>query len=95
MYRLNLKYSSTLKSREYLARGIPFVYSLPIPGIDDECDYCFKVPSDDSAINIDSVMKWVNSLSKDISTRMRQYAKDNYSWEGQFQILLDRIGIEI
>lgn len=95
LHRLNLKYSSTLKSREYLARGIPFIYSLDIPGIDETCDFCKKVPADESPVDFLDIMEWYNSLKSGVNIRMRQYAKDHYSWESQFQLILNRLNLRI
>lgn len=85
LHRLDLKYSSTLKSREYLARGIPFIYSLDIPGIDESCDYCLKVPSDESAIDMEKVLLWYKDLADDSGVRMREYALQKFTWEAQFK----------
>lgn len=94
LHRLNLEYSSTLKSREYLARGIPFVYSLPIPGITNNLEYCYQVKADESAVNMKELLDWINSLKQDYSEAMRQYAFDHYSWESQFRIICERLQID-
>lgn len=91
MHRLNLKYSSTLKSREYLARGIPFAYTLHIPGIDDECDYCYKIPVDESPVDMEKLLKWEGSLKSDVGMRMRKHAKNEFSWKSQFTIMLNHL----
>lgn len=91
LHRLNLKYSSTLKSREFLARGIPFIYSLEIPGIDESCDYCYKIPADETPVDMEKVLSWYNGLSDDCSSRMREYATEKFTWEAQFSQMLEEL----
>lgn len=88
LHRLNLTYSSTLKSREYLARGIPFAYSLTIPGIDETCDFCFRIPVDESPVDMEALLEWSQNLADDCGLQMRQYAKDHFSWESQFALMI-------
>lgn len=51
-HRKSIYLSSELKSREYLARGIPMISSTKIDILPDDFIYCLYVPSDDSPINI-------------------------------------------
>ena len=67
----------TLKSREYLSKGLPFITEYEVPEeVKDVEKYILKVPSDESAINIETVIKFVESYQKlDYSTDMRTFAK--------------------
>lgn len=48
---------ATLKSREYLAKGLPFITEYDLPSeVDDISKYLFKVPSDDTPINIEALV---------------------------------------
>lgn len=73
--------SSSLKSREYLARGLPFIYSWPIDCIDDTAEwFAFRVPSDDSPIDIQSVLDFENQLYSekrpdDVAFLIRDFGK--------------------
>ncbi len=88
LHRAHLGHSSTLKSREYIARGTPFVYSLAIPGVDESCDFCCKVPTDETAIDMGALLQWAAALPDDCGERMREYAIRHFRWETQFEEML-------
>ena len=83
MYRIGFKYASSLKSREYLARGIPIVAGCPIDVIhNSDFDYCIEFPNDDSSINIEKIVKWYDSLlalksPDEITNGIRDFAMKN------------------
>lgn len=66
IHRVGLKTTSAIKSREYLAKGIPFVYS---GGIDvfeeDPVDFCLKVPDNDSPIDVEEMVGFHDALYGD------------------------------
>lgn len=81
-HRKGLYLSSELKSREYLARGMPMISSTKIDVLPDEFKYCLYVPEDESPINIQTVIQFYNNLVVqknifDISREIRQFA-ENY-----------------
>ena len=50
LHRIGIEMASTLKTREYLAKGIPFVYSGKIDVCEDSpVDFSLEVPADDSS----------------------------------------------
>lgn len=65
MHRIGLKSGSTLKTREYLAKGIPFIYA---GGIDvfegKDIDFALQVTSNDSAVDIHKVVMFYDNLAK-------------------------------
>lgn len=83
MYRIGFKYASSLKSREYLARGIPIVAGCPIDVIHNtDFNYCIEFPNDNSAINIDKIIEWYDSLlvsksPEEMANEIRDFAKKN------------------
>jgi glycosyltransferase involved in cell wall biosynthesis len=79
-HRRNLFVTSELKSREYLARGIPMVSSSKIDIIPDDYPYCLYVSEDDTPIDIKKIVEFYNYLSSghtknEITTAMRQFAE--------------------
>jgi len=81
-HRKGLYLSSELKSREYLARGLPMISSTKIDVIPSDFKYCLYVPEDDSPINIDTVIQFYQNIiaQKDfsvISHEIRQFAENN------------------
>ncbi|MDR0782995.1 MAG: glycosyltransferase [Propionibacteriaceae bacterium] len=82
-HRVGLTVSSTLKSREYLARGIPFITGNDIDTfLVDPVDFCLKVPRDDSSIDIQSIIDFHDRLysresQEDLIARIRAYAESH------------------
>lgn len=75
--------SSSLKSREYLAKGIPFIYSTPIDVIEGTAfDCALKLPEDDSPIDIAEVLRFHDSIyeresEERVISRIRRFALEN------------------
>lgn len=88
-HRVGILNKSPLKSREYCARGIPFISSIIDPGFKGEEDFILKVPSDDTRINMYSIIEFYESLSykQDISKVMRKYAYNNFDWSNQYKAI--------
>ncbi len=69
----------TLKSREYICKGIPFVTEYPIPeNLDPIKQYILKVPSDESAVDVEKVVELYTSVKRekklDVLKKMRDFA---------------------
>ena len=87
LYKIGFQTGSVLKLREYMARGLPFIYAYEDPHMSEEMAWCMKTPNDDSPIDmneVDSFVQRIKSL-ENLSDKMREYAKVNMTWEGQFE----------
>ncbi len=80
-HRKDIFLSSELKSREYLAKGIPFVYSgvIDVFGVSG-IDFAYQCPADESPVEIEKVLSFYKDLLKreDVSKltdRIRAYAE--------------------
>lgn len=86
-YRKGLYETQELKSREYLAKGLPFVTSVKITDIPDGNieDIYLQVPNNDSPINIENVLDFYDKVYSEgpdqVNTRLRQFAKEHFSME--------------
>lgn len=89
--------SSSLKSREYLAKGVPFIYSAPVDVLEEHpVDFCFRVPADDNAIDIQSVIDFHDQLyagegEGHLISRIRMYAEKYMSWDATMRPVIDYI----
>jgi len=83
IYRQKLEEACALKIREYLARGIPFIYSAKDPDIDSKSSFSLEFPNDNTPINFLDILEFVKkvSLEKNISDEMREYAFKNIDWK--------------
>lgn len=85
-----IKYSYSIKSREYLAKGMPFIFSTPIDLSQYEpIPYCFKASEDESPIDIKSLIDYYRTLYQqhdetDVAETLREYAE---KWVGLNQAL--------
>lgn len=62
-HRKNLRLSSTLKSREYWAKGLPFVSECDFPGSAKEIsDYICRVPFDESSIDVEKIIEFYDDV---------------------------------
>lgn len=78
MHRKHLTYGSTLKVREYMARGMPFIISYKDEDISSDLPYVFYAPADDSPLNFHEIIPLLDKLYQDygqeLSQNMRTYA---------------------
>lgn len=68
LYRIGMEEACSLKSREYLMRGIPFIYGYRDPDIPDNFPFAMRVSNDDSLIDLSSVVEFYENTRQ-------------YSWE--------------
>lgn len=82
VHRFNALKSSTLKSREYCARGIPFIIASEDPDFPDEFPYILKIPGDETFVDLEKVIIFANRvcLDPDHPQKMRQYAVEHLDW---------------
>jgi len=78
-HRSGIDVLSSLKSREYGAKGIPMINSCKIDVIDDDFPYLLRVPADESPIDIQQIVEFYdkcynNGLSRiEMGKRIRSY----------------------
>lgn len=87
--------SSSLKSREYLAKGIPFVYSASIDVfLDNPVDFCVKVSEDESPIDVKRIIEFHEYLyskypERELINKIRQYAVEHVSMNAAMKPVTD------
>lgn len=85
-YRLGYKVGSVLKLREYMARGLPFVYAHDDPGIKGDKPWCVKIVNEDIPVDMSILDGFIQSVKgrQNLSEMLREYAEQNMTWEAQF-----------
>ena len=80
---------SDLKTREYAAKGIPYIYAGNQLGEDLSFKYALKLPSDETPIDVNRIVEFYESFATDenVGQNMREWAK-NYTWETQMEKVL-------
>ena len=86
LYREGLEEASSLKTKEYLVRGLPFVYAGKELGLDEDFPFAYMVPNTDEAINMYDIISFVESIRNykptDVMNIMEKYANEHFSWTG-------------
>lgn len=95
MYRNGFYSGSVLKLREYMARGLPFVYAHDDPAIDESMEWCLRIANDDSPVPMEEVCSFVSQILKktSIPLMMRNYAAKNMTWEAQFERVFKELDV--
>ena len=86
-HRSGITKIKTLKNREYAARGLCFFYSEQDEDF-DSAEYVFKVPSDESAIDIKALQEFL-SESKLNGKEIRK-SVEGLSWKRQMAKIIER-----
>lgn len=95
LFRRNSNMACTLKHREYMSRGIPFIYS----GKDELVErgnpkwFC-KFENEDSPIQMNDVINFYDSCAGnelEITEQMYNYARENMSWTQQMKKVIDAL----
>jgi len=90
MYRLNMHESSTLKSKEYIARGIPYLYSAFDKDMQDIHRYLYDVGNDDRLLDIKAIIRHYKNCDLNVmQDDMTLCVKNILNWETKVSKLAD------
>ena len=84
-HRSGIKSIKTLKNREYAARGMAFFYSENDSDFDGR-PYVFKVPADESPVDIPAVSEFLKNLRESPEDIRKSIA--SLSWKAQMQAVI-------
>ena len=98
MHSLKLKTSSALKTREYMAKGIPFIAgSKTDVMIKNYCPYYLEFPADNSPIDINKVIEFYEKIENDrekginVGEVLHSFAKEHCSMEKSLSPIISYI----
>lgn len=93
LHRIGLTWGSTLKVKEYCASSLPFIYSYDEKKLTGNEEFAFKLPADDSPIDMALVSEWSRNVIMDgkLPSQMRHFAEENYDWTVIIKELIDKI----
>lgn len=87
-HRKNIYTIQALKNKEYMAKGLPMIFSEDDPGLRN-LDFVYKASHDEELINIEDIIKWYRNL-KITSQEIREYANP-FSWDVQMKKVIDNL----
>lgn len=91
LYRKNMRQACALKTREYISRGIPFVYAYDDPDLTGEEPFALKLENREKSIDIEPIIHFARNISrqKGLSRRMRDFAARKLSWEKKMKEMFE------
>ena len=92
LHRKNMAQACSLKTREYVARGLPFIFSYEDPDLQEtETQFFHKVSADDKPLDFETILDYLTSISKSsgssISLSMREYAEEKMDWKTKVELM--------
>lgn len=93
-HRSGIDVLSSLKSREYGAKGIPFINSCRIDVVDEGFPYMLKVPANEDPIDIEAVETFVDALyenenRKQVAGKIRSYFEERCGMRSTLKPVVD------
>ena len=90
LYRKDANSSSELKSREYAARGLPFVRSVDDKVLDSASEdeiYWMKISNDERIPDLQKIIDFAYRMREDqsIPYRLHHFAEKYMTWEAQYE----------
>lgn len=82
--------TSTLKTREYAARGLPIALGHQDRGFPAGFPYLLELPADESPVDIQRIVDFYLNVEKsDYPTEMNAYAEENLTWFVNFESVIE------
>lgn len=94
LYKKGLNQTTTIKIREYMALGLPFIYAYTDPDLNEEVKmFSLEFPNDDSAIDMQKVVDFAHKVLLDPShsQKMRKYAEEHLDYEVKMKKLYSNL----
>lgn len=96
MYRKGFSVTSELKSREYAARGLPFVCSVYDPVLEKaEKPMWLRVSNDDAIPDMEQIVLFARKTRQNPNSvvDLRAFAREHLTWESQYREVFDKFDI--
>lgn len=92
-HRIGLYAGSSLKTKEYFAKGLPFIYGWDEPAFDNTYPYAMQIKLNKEPIDINAVLEFYDGIKNDknMLSSMREFARENYSWTTQFEKIFNAL----
>lgn len=91
-HRIGLTNSSSLKNREYFARGLPVVLSTLDQDMPAELSYVHYIPGDESPVAIHEIIRFVQGVQRpNLHAEIREYAEQHLSWKSKIAEVLEHL----
>lgn len=87
LFRNGLREGCVLKTREYVARGLPFVYGYDDVDLPDDCDFALKIPGTDAPFEIEPIIEFASKVSQRarVADEMHAFALRRLDWQAKMK----------
>jgi hypothetical protein len=81
-FRTGLRQAAVLKTRDYIARGLPVVLGYDDVDLPEDSPFVLRVPSDDTPLSLDDLFAFAERVSAipDLTKTMRAFAENVLDW---------------
>jgi hypothetical protein len=96
MHLKNVTQDSSFKSREYCARGLPFILSCDDKDFPPHLPFINYHPNTHEPIDITKIISFYNTLKQqypDYIHMMRDYAEKQLTWEVKLKPIIEKLGL--
>lgn len=92
MHRIHITEGSTIKTKEYCSKGIPFILAYNEKMLQENFEYALKMPANEEPIDIKAIIEFYNKIqSVDYRNEMHEFAVKNYDWNVQIEKIITEI----
>lgn len=83
--RSGVVHGSSIKTKEYFAKGLPFITAWKEYSIPENYPYVLYLDPFENIVDMNQIIEFYDGIKndKDMSSNMRKFAEDNYTWEKQ------------
>lgn len=99
MFRKKIYFSSSLKSREYLAKGLPIITACQIDILPSDCEFVMRISPDESPVDIEEIVRFYNSIYKhkeyrrQTNEKIREFAEAKCDMKIALQPIIEYINM--
>lgn len=95
-HRSGVSYNSSLKGKEYLAKGLPIVSGVRTDLDNAHIPFYYRISADESPVDVKGVVKWYKELvasqsKQELSQKIYKYGKDNFTFSKTFEPVIDYV----
>lgn len=91
LYRKGLSEASDLKTREYMARGLPVIGVGKDPDFEENSPFRFVVPNDDSVEDLAELIYGFSNRTLPLPREVRRFAEENLSLKEKLSSIINQI----
>jgi glycosyltransferase involved in cell wall biosynthesis len=91
VFRKKMTQACSLKTREYIARGMPFIYAYQDVDLAGREEFAMRIDEEERPLDIERIIEFSSNVSKikNVSDEMRLFAEKKLDWKIKLQMMHD------